>query len=140
MGVEDTASVFSHVTNPEFSISDRTMMITEKARDPAIPQSFVEKRFFESHVGLPHLVQKSSTSQCLRVKENIIIPQLHDYFAWTSYGLSNSSVRFGCGWPRRRGIPFSVSRASRLEAPLCPCLPVGGKLQFLALKKKKFVL
>ena len=81
MGVENTASVFSDGTNSKFSISDRAMMITEKAGDLLVLQLFVEKGFFECHMVLPHLVQKGSGSQRLRVKDNIIIPQSCGYFA-----------------------------------------------------------
>ena len=81
MGVENTFPVFSDAANSEFSVSDRAVVITEKARDVVILQFFIEKRFFECHVDLPHPVQRGSGSQRLRVKDNVIIPQPRDYFA-----------------------------------------------------------
>jgi hypothetical protein len=81
VGVENTAPVFSDVTNATFSVSDRAMMMTKKARDLVIPQFLVKKRFFDCHLGLPHLVERGSASQGLGVKDNIIIPQSPNYFA-----------------------------------------------------------
>ena len=81
MGVENTALVFSDATNSKFSVSNRAMVITEKARDLVIPQFLVKKRFFDCHLVLPHLVERGSASQGLRVKDNIIIPQSPNYFA-----------------------------------------------------------
>ena len=81
MGVEDSPPILSDAANSKFSVSDRAMMITEKAGDLLVFQLFVEKGFFECHMVLPHLVQKGTGSQCIRVKDNIIIPQSDDYFA-----------------------------------------------------------
>ena len=81
MSVENTAPVFSNVTDSKFSVSDRAMMIAEKAGDLVILQFLVEKCFLKCHFGLPHLAQKRSASQCLRVKDKVIIPQPRNYFA-----------------------------------------------------------
>jgi hypothetical protein len=56
MGVENTAPVFSDATNSKCSVSDRAMMITEKAGNLVALQFLIEKRFFECHMDLPHLV------------------------------------------------------------------------------------